>query len=480
MLKIDHRVSHPPLLQKLINNDKDADVIILAGPEEKPIYAHSLILKSQCEYFEIALSDRWKGTKDESQEPFTISKPNISYEIMMIIIKLLYTAQCKIPSKLAFDAVTAARELLLNDELVKPCMDYIVNVVLAPENAFKFYTMCYKWSEPEGAQAIYAMTDALAIALVEGHQHLTLYDIDQLKDLIKSSILSSAQKWRIALHWILSTLPDTPLEIADLKDIAKEPHNEFVKSAVEIVLELLPFISIFRISAAEFERYVLPALDLFPSLVREQLCQFYDVKPQKNVPNTANSALSTKRRRVFAPISTLGSAEDILQLQHDLNLKFHSSRTSHQWKRIFSLKENRNFNVELTSGTVLLFARYPGISGIAGFYFEESTKVHLFIATYDSKQMRYSLECFLPRNSWTTSHIKFHGSFNHLCGYNNRNGLTICNDLSFTGTNDGTYILTVNSNLGNVFDAKGNSANYLTGGSPYLTDQMEIYWLNPF
>jgi len=72
--------------EKLFKSKKDYDVIIHAGEEnnQKEIYAHSIVLRCQSDYFDTAFSTNWAEKKDGK---YIFKKPNISPHIFEIIIR---------------------------------------------------------------------------------------------------------------------------------------------------------------------------------------------------------------------------------------------------------------------------------------------------------------------------------------------------------------------------------------------------------
>ena len=74
--------------EKLLERaDDDGDVIIVVGEElmAKTFKAHSLILKTQCPWFEKAISKEWARKNEEGD--IIIHKPNIIPFIFEIILK---------------------------------------------------------------------------------------------------------------------------------------------------------------------------------------------------------------------------------------------------------------------------------------------------------------------------------------------------------------------------------------------------------
>ncbi|CAG8782040.1 6647_t:CDS:2, partial [Dentiscutata erythropus] len=66
-------------------SDSNSDVKIVVGsePDIKEFNAHSSVLRSSSLYFQRALSERWK---DQKQDVYIITKPNIHPNIFMLIL----------------------------------------------------------------------------------------------------------------------------------------------------------------------------------------------------------------------------------------------------------------------------------------------------------------------------------------------------------------------------------------------------------
>src|SRR5437763_15867195 len=73
---------------KLFELKKNYDVIIQAGDgnNQKEIYAHSIVLCCQSNYFEAALSNNWAEKKNGM---YIFKKPNVSHHVFEIIIRYL-------------------------------------------------------------------------------------------------------------------------------------------------------------------------------------------------------------------------------------------------------------------------------------------------------------------------------------------------------------------------------------------------------
>lgn len=70
--------------ENLFNSKKNYDVIIQTSEENKVIYAHSLVLRCQSNYFDTAFSSNWA---EKENGKIIFKKPNVSHLILKIIIR---------------------------------------------------------------------------------------------------------------------------------------------------------------------------------------------------------------------------------------------------------------------------------------------------------------------------------------------------------------------------------------------------------
>ena len=70
--------------ENLFKSKKNYDVIIQAGNNQQEIYAHSVILCCQSNYFDTAFSKNWGKNKNGK---YIFKKPNISPDILEPIIR---------------------------------------------------------------------------------------------------------------------------------------------------------------------------------------------------------------------------------------------------------------------------------------------------------------------------------------------------------------------------------------------------------
>ncbi|CAG8555353.1 13748_t:CDS:2 [Dentiscutata heterogama] len=76
-------------ISKLYENADDYNVLIEIGEgsDKKTFKAHSVILRSRCNFFHVALSNDWRRRDTENSEMMSLKKPNISPKVFEIILK---------------------------------------------------------------------------------------------------------------------------------------------------------------------------------------------------------------------------------------------------------------------------------------------------------------------------------------------------------------------------------------------------------
>src|SRR5438045_4209950 len=107
---------------QLFSTGDNYDLIIQAGEGQnmKEFFAHSLILSARSTYFKAALSKEW--AKEENRI-ITFKKPNISPEIIELILKYLYTGTINFDKQ---NSAQMLKLLLATDELnLQKLSDYI-------------------------------------------------------------------------------------------------------------------------------------------------------------------------------------------------------------------------------------------------------------------------------------------------------------------------------------------------------------------
>ncbi|KAJ3407273.1 hypothetical protein HDV05_005536 [Chytridiales sp. JEL 0842] len=465
----------PAFLSHLVNNQDDADVIILCGEDEKPIYAHSIILKAQSEYFKTALSFRWsslpspatpastrqtRNTRSKSIEsttplpskgPHTIRKPNISYDVMLSIIKILYTTTCDVPADLVLSVLSAGNELLLDEEVVTPCLDCIVTDILVPSNAFKIYALAYKCREPSKEfrnEIAFAVTKNLQVALADGADDLLSVCDNHVRALLKSPIMSNVEKWRIALHYSMSSQFGCAFKSMDhISQVLSEDEGPCI-AAANVIYSVLPIISLFRMEDEDLKAYVMPAISLLPVPIQHQIRQFQ----KSTLPYESIAQLSQIRQLP----TDLCSVESFREMQK----KFNAIDNKHRrWVLKFSLARADISHVILNPGDILLLPRADN-KGVCGFYHTFSnSKLFTFIDN--------NLKFFHNQGGLTPNTIKATPVINSNCSNDDKKfTIDFGRDLRIAGVK-GRKAVEISSCLGSHFS-----------GVPSLrAEKLEIYKL---
>ncbi|KAF9163361.1 hypothetical protein DFQ26_002681 [Actinomortierella ambigua] len=102
----------------LINNEKRSDVKLLIGKDEVVRYGHSLVLATECPYFDAVLKQPWKDGSDK-----VLRFPNIEPHAFDFILECLYTGQVSLTPESIHSFVDAAVELQLR-HLALGCEEY--------------------------------------------------------------------------------------------------------------------------------------------------------------------------------------------------------------------------------------------------------------------------------------------------------------------------------------------------------------------
>lgn len=113
-------------MESYINNKKFSDVVLISAEKEK-IYGHKIIL-SRVPYFEnLFNSDLMESFQNE------IHIENVSYPILLKIIRYVYTSNCNIEYENSICLYEAANYFGL-DDLKRMCEDKILSIA-SIENA---------------------------------------------------------------------------------------------------------------------------------------------------------------------------------------------------------------------------------------------------------------------------------------------------------------------------------------------------------
>jgi hypothetical protein len=260
--------------QLLITGDNH-DLIIQAGEGQnmKDFFAHSLILSARSSYFKIALSKEWAKKENGI---IIFKKPNISPEIMELILKFLYTGLVNLDKQ---NGAKVLRLLIASDELnLQKLSDYIQTYLI--DN-----------------QAEYLKNDPVDVLQIvfryEGCKYLRKFCLDTICDnpkiLFESPKFTSLDKdliilflknnelemeeieiWEFILKWALERM-STQHNIDNLSQWTSSNFEELEK----ILHDLIPHIRWFQIPSKLFWKKVNPFKSIFPNQLYEDIMGYY-------------------------------------------------------------------------------------------------------------------------------------------------------------------------------------------------------------
>ncbi|CAB4480823.1 unnamed protein product [Rhizophagus irregularis] len=259
--------------EKLLE-EEDGDVTIIVGEEvnqiPKSFKAHSLILKTQCPWFKIALSKDWAR---KGEETIVIRKPNISTSTFEIILKYLY---CGIIStshtgKQILDILIAADELNLNeifkhlqDTLLKSHYEWLQN------NFFYVYDIILKHQEFKILQEYFQEIIDDKPDILFYSQDFVKMDKELLINLLKRDnlVMSEIDVWRKLIEWgIENSKISKPL-------ISNWDVEDFVKLKT-ILDQCITSIRFNNISSNDFYFEVRPYEKILSEQMKEDLIRYH-------------------------------------------------------------------------------------------------------------------------------------------------------------------------------------------------------------
>ncbi|PKC11533.1 hypothetical protein RhiirA5_373798 [Rhizophagus irregularis] len=260
--------------RKELLEEEDGDVTIIVGEEvnqiPKSFKAHSLILKTQCPWFKIALSKDWAR---KGEETIVIRKPNISTSTFEIILKYLY---CGIIStshtgKQILDILIAADELNLNeifkhlqDTLLKSHYEWLQN------NFFYVYDIILKHQEFKILQEYFQEIIDDKPDILFYSQDFVKMDKELLINLLKRDnlVMSEIDVWRKLIEWgIENSKISKPL-------ISNWDVEDFVKLKT-ILDQCITSIRFNNISSNDFYFEVRPYEKILSEQMKEDLIRYH-------------------------------------------------------------------------------------------------------------------------------------------------------------------------------------------------------------
>ncbi|GBB90434.1 hypothetical protein RclHR1_01740011 [Rhizophagus clarus] len=258
--------------EKLLE-EEDGDVTIIVGEEinqvPKTFKAHSLILKTQCPWFKIALSKDWAR---KGEETIVIHKPNISASTFEIILRYLY---CGIIStshsgKQILDILIAADELNLN-EIFKHLQDTLLksHYEWLQSNFFYIYEIITKHQEFKILQEYFQEVITCKPDILFYSRDFVKMDKDLLINLLKRDnlVMSEIDVWRKMIDWgIENSKISKPISNWDKEDFVK------LKSILDQCIISIRFNNI---SSNDFYFEVRPYEKILSEQMKEDLIRYH-------------------------------------------------------------------------------------------------------------------------------------------------------------------------------------------------------------
>ncbi|GBB93431.1 hypothetical protein RclHR1_05330011 [Rhizophagus clarus] len=274
-------------LEQLFEKKENYDVIIQAGeePNVQEIYAHSLILCCQSNYFRSNLKEKKDGK-------FIFKKSNIPPKIFENILRFLYCGKINLNVENASDILTlltTANEFELNS-LVKHIQEFLIDnqKEFIQNNAIKFLENIFQ-SESFELIRNYCLETICETPdlLFERNTFLTLSS-QMIEFILKQEnlALDEIEIWNNLIKWSYARNPN----------IDQDP-SKWTKDDIEVMKRtthrLIPLIRFQDISPDDYYEKVFPYEELLPKKLKGEIMQFYLVS---NATKIISSLPSRSRR----------------------------------------------------------------------------------------------------------------------------------------------------------------------------------------
>ncbi|GBC02017.1 hypothetical protein RclHR1_04410010 [Rhizophagus clarus] len=260
--------------ESLFESKENYDVIIQVGeePNIEEIYAHSLVLCCQSNYFRTAFSSNWE---EKNNGKYIFKKPNISPHIFEIILRYLYCGKIDLNDEQ--NGLDGLKLLMSVDEfglhtLYEHIQVFMINnlkrflqndtikileIIFQHESLATLRNSCFETicQEPNilfGTDKILELSAELLELFLE-REDLSLIEIKVWDNLIK---------WTHAKHPTIDT--DTSKWSKEDSTLMKETISRFI-----------PLIRFQDITSREFSHKILPYEDLLPKKLRHEILNSY-------------------------------------------------------------------------------------------------------------------------------------------------------------------------------------------------------------
>ncbi|PKY42024.1 hypothetical protein RhiirA4_540067 [Rhizophagus irregularis] len=274
----------------LLNSDNNHDMIINVGNESncKTFYAHSLILSSQSEYFQSALSSDWIK-KDGDKIIF--DKPNVSPINFDIILKHLYCGTVslnELTTSELLDLLSSTDEFML-PELMNFTESHLLSIADSwiKSDLIKIYLFVRKFLECKNLQ------EFCVEKICENPE--SLFNSDDFINLSEEILINLLKRdyikmkevkiWEYVINWGTHKCSNN-LSKKNVNEWKKENFDELW----EIEKNLVELIRFNEISSESFSNAVRPYSLMFPREMYENLLWNY-IKPQQTNKSPRNKKL---------------------------------------------------------------------------------------------------------------------------------------------------------------------------------------------
>jgi hypothetical protein len=260
--------------QLLITGDNH-DLIIQTGEGQdiKEFFSHSLILSARSTYFKIALSKEW--VKKENGI-IIFKKPNISPEIMELILKYLYTGLINLDKQ---NGAKMLRLLMASDELnLQKLSDYIQIYLIDNQaeylrnNPVDVLQIIFRYESCEDLRKFCLDTICENPKILFESPKFTSLEKDLIILFLKKNELEmeEIEIWEFILKWALERMSIQH----NIDNLSQWTSNDF-EELEKILHDLIPHIRWYQIPSKIFWRKVNPFKSIFPNQLYEDIMGYY-------------------------------------------------------------------------------------------------------------------------------------------------------------------------------------------------------------
>ncbi|RIA97527.1 hypothetical protein C1645_801734 [Glomus cerebriforme] len=310
--------------EKLLENEKECDVIIYAGENQnlKEILAHSLILCTRSQYFCAAFSNEWVEKKDGK---FIFKKPNISPELFKIILRFIYCGKIDLTNLQGSELLKlliAADEL--NIQTLIPCIQKFLikdKKEFLQNNIMEILQMVYL-HELFSDLLDYCLENIKRIFNSDKFINL---EASLLKFLLKQDDLrlDEIEIWEYLIKWGLAQ------EQEFNQDVSKWNQDDF-DNFKNIIQKFIPLIRFYDISSQDYLNKVKPYEKILSEELREEILKFHLVpghKPTLNyLPKRSIDSTLINQKHVALFANWIDRKDEYIKSPYKFKLLYRASR----------------------------------------------------------------------------------------------------------------------------------------------------------